>query len=103
MHSPRNAWLARTVCAAAVLAVLLTRPAEALVCVSAPVTARGDFSRFEWTAKAKARATWRHKVRINPSIGGAYAEWGLAKDPEERCIWSEQRVYCIFAGTPCRR
>ena len=40
-------------------------PATAATCADQPVTARGDPSRFEVLAKAKARGNWRAKVRAH--------------------------------------
>ena len=40
-------------------------PAAAATCADQPVTARGDPSRFEVLAKAKARGNWRAKVRAH--------------------------------------
>lgn len=92
---------------APILAALLAidgrlTPLSARTCSAEPVMARGDFGRLEFTAKAKARASWRHKVRLSSSLGAAYSEWYQATEREERCIRSELRIYCIFSGIPCR-
>ncbi|CCB67399.1 conserved protein of unknown function [Hyphomicrobium sp. MC1] len=77
--------------------------AHADTCASAPVVARGEESRFEWSAKAKTRANWRAKVRAMTTLGPDYANWGRAQDTEERCMTGPKGTVCIFTGTPCRR
>lgn len=72
-------------------------------CASAPVMARGEESRFEWSAKAKTRANWRAKVRAMTTLGPDYANWARAQDTEERCLTGPKGTVCIFTGTPCRR
>lgn len=76
--------------------------ARAETCAARPVSAQGEFSRFVWLAKTKARANWRRKVRLSAGLGPAYANWAKARDTEERCIEVQGRTYCIFTGTPCR-
>ena len=56
----------RAVAACAAMAA----PAAAATCADRPVTARGDPSRFEVLAKAKARGNWRAKVRALPCARG---------------------------------
>jgi hypothetical protein len=71
-------------------------------CSPAPVTARGEPSRYEWMAKLKARANWRAKVRASTELGPDWAAWKLAKDTEERCLAGPESTVCIFTGSPCR-
>jgi hypothetical protein len=71
-------------------------------CVPDSVTARGENSRFEWSAKTKARANWRRKVRTIPGLGPDYANWSRAKNTEERCIAGPAGSVCIFSGVPCK-
>lgn len=77
--------------------------ALAQTCAVEAISARGDFSRFEWSARAKARASWRRKVRLNPDLGVAYSDWNEARDREVRCIKSERSVYCMLSAKPCRK
>ena len=57
----------------------------AATCADQPVTARGDPSRLEVLAKAKARGNWRAKVRAMPALGAAYADWYKAQAADYRC------------------
>ncbi len=91
-----------TLTIACVLALGLSASVRADTCAAAPITAQGEFSRFVWLAKTKARANWRRKVRLAAGLGPAYANWAKARDTEERCIEVQGRTYCIFTGTPCR-
>jgi hypothetical protein len=77
------------------------REALAGTCAATAVEARGEQSRFVWLAKTKARANWRAKVRANPGIGAAYANWARAQNTEERCLTGPAGTVCIFTGTPC--
>lgn len=79
-----------------------TTAASALTCGPEPVTARSENSRFEWTAKAKARANWRVKVRKLPGLGPDYANWARAANPQERCLSGPSGVICILTGAPCK-
>ena len=64
---------------AAALAVLgASAPVLAATCADKAVSARGDSSRFEVLAKAKARGNWRAKVRAMPALGAAYADFNKA-------------------------
>ena len=75
--------------------------AAAGTCASQPVEARGEQSRFIWSAKTKTRANWRSKVRATPGLGTAYANWARAENTEERCLTGPAGTVCIFTGTPC--
>ncbi len=72
-------------------------------CASSPVVARGEESRYVWSAKVKTRANWRAKVRAIPDLGPDYANWARAQNTEERCLTGPKGTVCIFTGTPCRR
>jgi hypothetical protein len=88
----------------AMVAILAAAPAQASkTCSDAAVSARGEPARFLWLAKTKARANWRRKVRVTPTLGTDYSNWGNAETSEERCITAEGGTVCIFTGYPCRR
>lgn len=97
----------RAALAAAVLAAVATlaggsTSARADTCAAEAVSARGENSRFAWTARTKARANWRRKVRGLPGLGPDYADWNKAAGTEERCIDGPAGTLCIFTGTPCK-
>lgn len=101
----RQASLAALAAVAGIGAVMLANmstPAHATVCATEPVEARGEPSRFQYLARAKARAAWRTKVRRTAGLGAPYSNWPSARDTEERCISGDRIVHCIFTGTPCR-
>lgn len=77
-------------------------PVQGQTCGSQAVTARSENSRFEWTAKAKARANWRVRVRGTAGLGPDYANWARASNAEERCLSGPAGVVCILTGTPCK-
>jgi ABC-type amino acid transport substrate-binding protein len=77
-------------------------PAAAATCADRPVTARGDPSRFETLAKAKARGNWRAKVRALPALGAAYADWNKALAADYRCSDKDGRYVCFAVAHPCR-
>ena len=77
-------------------------PAAAATCADLPVTARGDPSRFEVLAKAKARGDWRAKVRTLPDLGAAYADWYKALAGEYRCSQKDGQHVCAAVAVPCR-
>ena len=79
-----------------------TAPAVAATCAEKPVTARGDPSRFELLAKAKARGSWRAKVRALPTLGAAYADWNKALAADYRCSEKDARHVCFAVAHPCR-
>ena len=87
---------------AVMVATMGSTGVRADTCALAPVTAQGEFSRYVWLAKTKARANWRRKVRLAAGLGPAYSNWARARDTEERCIEVQARTYCIFTGIPCR-
>jgi hypothetical protein len=84
------------------LPATVTAPAAAATCAEKPVTARGDPSRFEVLAKAKARGNWRAKVRALPALGAAYADWNKALAADYRCSRSDGQHVCTAVGHPCR-
>ena len=90
--------------AAFALVVLLAMgtPASAATCADRPVTARGDPSRFEVLAKAKARGNWRAKVRAMPTLGAAYADFNKALAADYRCGQKDGRHVCVAVAHPCR-
>jgi hypothetical protein len=77
-------------------------PVAAATCADKPVTARGDASRFEVLAKAKARGNWRAKVRAMPTLGAAYADWSKALAADYRCSDQGGRYVCFAVAHPCR-
>lgn len=91
------------VMAIGVLAIFASLPtaAQALTCAETPIEARGEQSRYEWSAKGKARANWRSKVRRTPGLGAGYANWARAQNAEEHCMSGPAGTLCVFTGTPC--
>lgn len=87
---------------ASISIVTLSVPAKADTCAAASVTARGENSRFMWSAKTKARANWRRRVRGLPGLGPNYDNWSRAKDTDETCLSGPTGTLCIFTGTPCK-
>ena len=77
-------------------------PASAATCADQPVTARGDPSRFEALAKAKARGNWRAKVRAMPALGASYADFNKALAADYRCDQRDGRHVCLAVAYPCR-
>src|SRR5215813_10187357 len=77
-------------------------PAVAATCADHPITARGDPSRFEILAKAKARGNWRAKVRAMPTLGAAYADWSKALAADYRCGQEGGQHVCTAVAYPCR-
>jgi len=89
--------------AAVVLAILtMGSPVVAATCADQPVSARGDPSRFEVLAKAKARGNWRAKVRALPALGAAYADWNKALAPDYSCSQKDAQHTCVAVAHPCR-
>ncbi|MBR2534556.1 MAG: hypothetical protein IKE66_00650 [Hyphomicrobium sp.] len=80
---------------------LLPKAAYAASCAEAAIEARGEQSRYEWSAKGKARANWRSKVRRTPGLGAAYANWARAQNAEEHCMSGPAGTLCVFTGIPC--
>ena len=81
--------------------LLPAAPVAAATCADHPVTARGEPSRLEILAKAKARGNWRAKVRTMPELGAAFADWYKAQDTDYRCEQSDGQVACMAVGRPC--
>lgn len=96
---------ARSVLPAVVLALaglaISGERAAAKTCSDLMIEGRGEQSRYVWLAKTKARANWRYRVRGNPKLGVAYANWARAENTEERCLTGPLGTVCIFTGTPC--
>lgn len=76
--------------------------AHAATCAGQPVQARGDPSRYEVLAKAKARGNWRAKVRNMPTLGAPYADWYKALQADYRCVFEDGRFTCTAVAQPCR-
>ena len=93
--------IATTVAALAVLGVV-GAPATAATCTDKTISARGDPSRFEVLAKAKARGNWRAKVRATPALGAPYADWGKAWAGHYRCSQRASKYVCFAVAHPCR-
>ena len=87
---------------ALLLLALVRTPAVAATCAERPVSARGEPSRYEVLAKAKARANWRAKVRAMPQLGAAYANFSKALAADYRCSHADGRYLCIASAHPCR-
>ena len=87
---------------ASTLLIMAAGPAMAATCAERPVAARGDPSRFEVLAKAKARGNWRAKVRAMPALGAAYADFNKALAANYRCTQTDGRILCVAIAYPCR-
>lgn len=89
---------------AAVLAVMsaATAPANAATCADRTVQARGEPSRFEALAKAKARGNWRAQVRAMPALGPLYANWSIALAADYKCSEDKTGYACAAVARPCR-
>ncbi len=101
-HATRTIAARAILSAIALLVALGPTPAKALSCATEAITARGEPSRYAWTAKAKARANWRAKVRATSGLGASYANWARAQNTDERCLLGPANTLCIFTGLPCR-
>jgi hypothetical protein len=88
--------------ASAWLLITTAAPAVAANCANQPVSARGDASRYEVLAKAKARGNWRAKVRAMPTLGAAYADWYKALAADYNCNTSDGLHTCTAVAHPCR-
>lgn len=99
---PRASSLSKLAMIAVALAAS-THPASADTCATEAVTARGENSRFMWSAKTKTRANWRRRVRGLPGLGPDYDNWSRAQDADEKCLSGPAGTLCIFTGTPCKR
>ena len=91
-----------TLTASALLTSAAASPARAATCADQAVTARGDPSRLEVLAKAKARGNWRAKVRALPALGAAYADWYRAMGADYRCNEEKDGTVCVAVALPCR-
>lgn len=98
MHRCRSACAA----VAALIASSAGQSALAATCAERPVQARGDPSRFEVVAKAKARGNWRARVRAMPTLGASYADWSKAADADYRCKQEVGQYRCMAIARPCR-
>jgi len=85
------------------LLILAAPQAQGAACADRPISARGEPSRFEVLAKAKARGNWRAKVRAMPDLGAAYADWNRALAADYRCEQKDAQYVCIAVANPCRR
>jgi hypothetical protein len=88
--------------ASAMLMAATAPGTQAATCADQPVTARGDPSRLEVLAKAKARGNWRAKVRAMPALGAAYADWYKAMAADYRCSAQDGGTLCVAVAYPCR-
>ena len=86
----------------ALLLIGAVESARAASCADRPISARGDPSRFEVLAKAKARGNWRAKVRAMPTLGAAYANWSRALAAEYQCEKKDSLYVCTAVAHPCR-
>jgi hypothetical protein len=77
-------------------------PANALTCSDQVVQARGEPSRFEVIAKAKARGNWRAQVRALPHFGALYANWSIAASADYACTEEQGGIMCTAMARPCR-
>jgi hypothetical protein len=80
-----------------------TTSAAAATCADRIVRARGEPSRFEVVAKAKARGNWRAQVRAMPALGSSYATWSIAEKADYTCTERDGRYACTAFARPCRR
>lgn len=87
--------------ALSIVSASMPQAAYALSCAETAIEARGEQSRYVWSAKGKARANWRSKVRRTPGLGDPYANWARAQSTDERCLTGPAGTVCIFTGTPC--
>jgi hypothetical protein len=77
-------------------------PAAAVTCTDRVVQARGEPSRFEALAKAKARGNWRAQVRALPALGAPYANWSIALSADYNCSQADDGYVCTAIARPCR-
>jgi hypothetical protein len=87
------------------LAVLVcaSSSSDASTCSERTVSARGESSRYEALAKAKARGNWRAQVRALPGLGPLYATWSIAEAARYECSERGGRFTCTAVARPCRR
>ncbi len=88
--------------AAAAVTLAAITPARAMTCSGEMVQARGEPSRFETIAKAKARGNWRAQVRALPKFGPLYANWSIAAGADYTCSEGKDGYVCIAIARPCR-
>ena len=74
---------------------------HAATCHDRTIQARGEASRFEVLAKAKARGNWRAQVRAIPALGPLYANWSRAEAADYMCSEDKGRYVCTAAARPC--
>jgi hypothetical protein len=97
--------LSISTCALAALVAAMcasVAPAHAATCSDRTVQARGEPSRFEALAKAKARGNWRAQVRAMPSLGPLYANWSIAQEADYKCSEDKSGYACAAVARPCR-
>ncbi len=87
---------------AALITLATSVPAWAMTCSEETVQARGEPSRFEAIAKAKARGNWRAQVRALPKFGPLYANWSLAVAADYDCTEGKDGYACVAIARPCR-
>jgi hypothetical protein len=95
----RRWWLLPSLLA---LVAMPPRVLAAGTCTEHAVSARGEPSRYEFLAKAKARGNWRAKVRAMPELGAEYADWYKALGAEYQCTPGAAGVICLAKAHPCR-
>ena len=83
-------------------ALAASSPAAGATCADRTVQARGEPSRFEVLAKAKARGNWRAQVRAMPSLGPLYANWSIAASSDYTCAEGKDGYSCTAIARPCR-
>jgi len=92
----------RAVIVTAMLMSAMATAAAAATCADRTVSARGEASRLEVLAKAKARGNWRAKVRALPDLGADYADWYKAQGADYTCSEGEDGTVCTAFALPCR-
>jgi hypothetical protein len=88
--------------AAMMIVLVPVSPAAAATCADRIVQARGEPSRFEVLAKAKARGNWRAQVRAMPALGPNYANWSIAQAADYKCSEENALYTCTAIARPCR-
>ena len=84
------------------VAFVVASSASAATCHDRIVQARGEGSRFEVLAKAKARGNWRAQVRAMPALGPLYANWSRAEAADYACSEDKAGYVCTATARPCR-
>ncbi len=98
-----QSWRLHTLALALAASACATPSAAAATCADRVVRARGEPSRFEVLAKAKARGNWRAQVRAMPALGPSYATWSIAEAADYSCAERDGRYACTAIARPCRR